>query len=67
MDQIEKEDKIKYAKEKKKEKEAKEKKKDKESKEKKKDKKSKEKEAVVIDTDEEISDDGEFFLRDRPA
>jgi hypothetical protein len=58
MDQIEKEDKIKYAKEKKKEKEAKEKKKDKES---------KEKEAVVIDTDEEISDDGEFFLRDRPA
>lgn len=36
-----------------------------ESQVKKKNKKSKEKE--VIDTDEELSDDGEFFLRDRPA
>lgn len=71
MDHIEKEDKIKDAKEKKKDKEAEEKKKDKESKEKKKDKKSKEKkkdkksqemEEGSGDTDEELSDDGEFFL-----
>ena len=76
MDQIEKEDKIKEAKdkkkdkegkEKKKDKESKEKKKDKESKDKKKDKESKEKKVVVTESDEELSDDGEFFLRDRPA
>ena len=53
MYHIEKEDKIK---------DAKEKKKDKESKEKKKDKKSQEMEEGSGDTDEELSDDGEFFL-----
>jgi hypothetical protein len=56
------------SKENKKDKEPKEKKKDKEPKEKKKDKESKEKKVVVVDdSDEELSDDGEFFLRDRPA
>jgi len=59
MAQVEKEDKIKNSKEEKKDKESKEKKKDKESKEK--------KVVVVDDSDEELSDDGEFFLRDRPA
>jgi hypothetical protein len=38
-----------------------------ESQVKKKDKKSKEKEIAVTESDEELSDDGEFFLRDRPA
>lgn len=67
MEKIEKEDKIKEAKDKKKDKEGKEKKKDKESKEKKKEKEAKEKKVVVTESDEELSDDGEFFLRDRPA
>ena len=64
----EKEEKIKNSIEEKKDIESKENKKDKEPKEKKKDKESKEKKVVVVDdSDEELSDDGEFFLRDRPA